>query len=348
MSVKKRRDLLTVYETAGQEEGLQIWRIEDLSLAPVDKKTYGTFFTGDSYIVLKTQIFRNGQKRWNLHFWLGTESSQDEKGAAAVISCQLDDHLGGGPVQFREIQGNESADFHRYFKQGIRYKDGGIDGGFTEVTQNRRSIERLLHVKGRRRVRCFEVKFTWDSMNSGDCFIIEVDNTIYRWKGSKANPFEVLRMSQLAASIRDNETGGRARIIDLQEGGYVPQNLKDIIGKPPAQFAPPTDDEVPIKADLYHVSSDDGPLTVNLIGSTPGLRKNMLLSGDCFILDAGHEGSLFVWKGKEASPDEKTGAMQNAEDFITEKGYCQENTKIIVFPENSETVVFKDFFNNWR
>lgn len=62
---------------------------------------------------------------------LGNESSQDEKGAAAIFTTQLDDFLGGGPVQFREVQNNESITFLGYFKSGIKYKVGysNISGG---------------------------------------------------------------------------------------------------------------------------------------------------------------------------------------------------------------------------
>ena len=34
--------------------GIQIWRIEKLEMASVDEKTYGTFYGGDSYIILRT------------------------------------------------------------------------------------------------------------------------------------------------------------------------------------------------------------------------------------------------------------------------------------------------------
>jgi hypothetical protein len=49
---------------------------------------------------------------------VGDESSQDEAGCAAYKSVELDESLGGGPVQYREVQGNESALFQSYFKSG--------------------------------------------------------------------------------------------------------------------------------------------------------------------------------------------------------------------------------------
>jgi hypothetical protein len=37
--------------------GLEIWRIEKLQAVPVCKESYGKFFTGDSYIILKVLKF---------------------------------------------------------------------------------------------------------------------------------------------------------------------------------------------------------------------------------------------------------------------------------------------------
>lgn len=58
---------------------------------------------------------------YDIHYWIGSESTQDEQGAAAVYTIQLDEFLGSTPVQHREVQNHESDTFRGYFKQGIMW-----------------------------------------------------------------------------------------------------------------------------------------------------------------------------------------------------------------------------------
>ena len=114
---------------------------------------YGRFHVGDSYIILNTYVKdpeNNPDKlAWDAHFWIGSESTQDEYGTAAYKTVELDDKLGGAAVQHREVQESESKLFLDYFggKQ-IMYLAGGVASGFKQVEEETRETA-LYQVKGR-------------------------------------------------------------------------------------------------------------------------------------------------------------------------------------------------------
>lgn len=336
---------------AGREPGLQIWRIERFDLVPVPRNLYGEFFTGDAYVVLNTIRQRSGNLQYDLHFWLGEQCSQDESGAAAIFTVQLDDYLGGKAVQHREVQGHESSTFLGYFKPAIRYKAGGVASGFRHVVPNEVTVQRLLQIKGRRAVRATEVPVSWDSFNTGDCFILDLGGNIHQWCGSQSNRFEKLKATQVAKGIRDNERSGRARVYVIDEGAEREEMLQ-VLGPKPSLPEGTTDD---VQADasnrrlakLYKVSNGAGTMAVSLVADENPFSQAALNSDDCFILDHGTDGKIFVWKGKNANAEERKAALKTASEFITKMGYPR-HTQIQVLPESGETPLFKQFFKNWR
>lgn len=339
------------FEQAGKAPGLQIWRIENMELAPVPDSLQGNFFVGDAYLVLHT-VKQKEACFYNLHFWLGKECSQDESTSAAIFTVQMDDYLGGKPVQYRELQGYESTAFTGYFKGGIKYKAGGVASGFQHVVTNDLSAERLLHIKGRRVVRATEVPLSWSSFNKGDCFIVDLGAVVYQWCGSMCNKFERLKAAQVAAGIRDNERNGRAQLIVVEEGSE-PEEMNKVLGRKP--ILPEGDDNDDEVADvsnrklakLYMVSDKSGTMQVTLVSEENPFNQSLLLSEECFILDNGTNRMIFVWKGKNANPDERKTAMKTAEGFLKQMGYPQ-NTQVQVLPECGETPIFKQFFKDWK
>ncbi|CAL9688482.1 unnamed protein product [Knipowitschia caucasica] len=335
------------FANAGKQAGLQIWRIENLDLKPVPKGLHGCFYTGDAYLLLHT----TKPPSYSIHMWIGDECSQDERGAAAIFAMQLDDFLGGSPVQFREVQNCESKAFLGYFKSGLKYQKGGVASGFQHVITNDANVKRLLHVKGRRVIRATEVDLTWTSFNQGDCFILDLGKDVYQWCGSDCNRYERLKASEVAIDIRDNERNGRAKI-HLVEEGDEPDAFSQVLGaKTRIAPASPDDEKVDVsnrkKGALYMISDASGSMTVSAVAPSSPFKQAMLSAEECYILDNGVDRNIFVWKGPKANMSERKAAMSAGEKFILDKGYSNK-TQIQVLPAGSETTLFKQFFCDWR
>jgi gelsolin len=92
---------------AGTQKGTVVWRIEQFKVVPWPANKYGEFHVGDSYIVLHTYAPNPDNPNalaWDIHFWIGNVSTQDEYGTAAYKTVELDDHLKRKARQHREVQ----------------------------------------------------------------------------------------------------------------------------------------------------------------------------------------------------------------------------------------------------
>lgn len=299
------------WKLAGKAPGLQIWRIEKFKVVAWPKDQYGKFYEGDSYIVLNTYKKPDVEKLfYDVHFWIGKDSTQDEYGTAAYKTVELDDFLGGDPVQHREIQGSESRLFLSYFKS-VQFLSGGVETGFRAVkpTEYR---PRLLHIKGARQIVIREVEMSTKSLNKGDVFILDAGLDIYQLTTSKSGGMERVKAAEFARSL-DDERGGKptVHVFSEDDNDKAAVAFWTHLGGRGA-IAEPTPD-VPQKSELrlFRVSDASGKLQMTEV--TPAKRASMD-SNDAFIVDAGHE--VFVWIGKNASKDERKHGLGYATDYL--------------------------------
>lgn len=347
---------IPAFNNAGKTKGLEIWRVENFNPVAVPKAEYGKFYSGDSYVILNTKVDKNNKKSYDAHFWLGLHTTQDEAGSAAIFTVQLDDLLGGEPVQHREVEGSESTLFLSYFKPAIRYLEGGVATGFKHVETNAAHPKRLFQVKGTKNVRLRQVELAVSAMNKGDCFILDADRDVYVWVGPNANRIEKLKAINVGNDIRDQDHNGRAtvQIIDEFTSLTDQENFFKVLGSGSPSTVPEQsaakDDATFEKADAARVSlykvtdSKAGKLAVEEITQKP-LKQEMLKPEDAFILDTGS--GLYVWIGKTASAQEKTQSLVKAQEFIKSKKYPAW-TPVQRIVQYTETAPFKHFFQTWR
>ncbi|DAZ92737.1 TPA: hypothetical protein N0F65_002902 [Lagenidium giganteum] len=286
---------------------------------------------------------------WNIHFWLGKETSADESGVAAYKTVELDDSLGGGPVQYRECQGFESELFLSYFKKnGLEYLKGGVASGFTKVERDVYET-RLFQLKGKRTVRVTEVPLKNTSLTNDDVYVLDAGLELYVFNGKTANRMEKAKGLDFVRKINNEDRGARANVTFIDEdpknaafwgalGGFI--NVTREGGSDDAhERASKT------KTTLLRVSDSSSVLKVTDV--TPGngvLTKDLLKSEDVFIVDTGDV--VHVWVGRGASDAERKNAMTCATKYLSQNKRSM-NTPITRVVENAESPVFKALFRAW-
>jgi len=335
--------------TVGAKAGLQIWRIEKLEPVLQDPNTYGSFYAGDCYLVLNTKE-ELGTRSFDLFYWIGNGSSQDEQGAVAYKAVELDDLLGGRAVQHREVQGHESAAFRALFPKGIRILEGGVESAFRHVDPTAYK-PRLLHLKGKRNVRVTQVELKSSSLNEGDVFILDLGLTLYQWNGKQANKYEKFKGLEMMQLIKDKERGGKARCIFLESGQPHPEEegFWKVLGdksavKSAAEGGEDDDHHALQPPELFRISDASGKMEITSVARGK-LERSMLDENDVFLLDTGSE--LFVWIGKGATKEERAKGMQFATQFLEEQKRPSWTpiTRVVC---GGETPVFKSYFKVWE
>jgi len=341
-----------------------------MQVVSIPTEAWGKFFTGDSYIIFSSSPYgvaggagvrnglHNGRVEQHLHFWLGSETSTDESAIAAYKSVELDEHLGGTPIQHREVQGQESKRFQAYFKKGLRYMSGGAKTGLSHYVEDK-SVK-LFHVKGKRKpIVRQESAISWTMMNRGDSYVLDVpeEMKVIIWRGGNSNRFERLQAANFADILKLEHGNSDIETVLLDDGmeelgteaGDLFNNILPLAQKSQLKEAGVVPDEEPGvargKLKLYRCSDDSGKLILTEVKDGP-LVKEDLKSEDSYLIDNGNFG-IWVWIGKRASQGERREAMRNAQGFIKAK-QLKPGTNITRVIDGGEPSEFKTLFKKWK
>ncbi|MCD9643929.1 Villin-3, partial [Datura stramonium] len=333
------------FQGVGQRIGTEIWRIEDFQPVPLPKSECGKFYSGDSYIILQTTSGKGGSYIYDIHFWLGKDTSQDEAGAAAIKTVELDAVLGGRAVQHREIQGHESDKFLSYFKPCIIPLEGGIASGFKKPEEE--GFETRLYIcKGKRAVRIKQVPFSRSSLNHDDVFILDSKDKIYQFNGANSNIQERAKALEVIQSLKDKYHEGTCDVAIVDDGNLQAETDSGSFWVLFGGFAPISkkvaseDDIVPKKTPAKLYSITDGQ-----VSPVDGeLSKSSLENNKCYLLDCGAK--VFVWVGRVTQLEERKVATQAAEEYLSSQNRPK-STHVTRLIQGYETHSFKSNFDSW-
>jgi hypothetical protein len=246
---------------------------------------------------------------WDIYFWIGSESAQDEYGVAAYKACELDDLLGTSPVQHRELEGYESNEFLSCFPVGIKYLAGGIESGFRQVDTDAAPVElptRLFQIRknGGAKPRSYMREVSCKSLNEGDAFVLDAGTTVYTWYGQECSPFEKNKAMEVASAMVDARAGKATLVQDVDDDNEA---FWEMLGGK-GDIAPASavkDEDMPTdqESKMYILQDVDSQLKVTQVdASEDNLRRDSV----CMI-DIGSE--ILVWIGTSATKREQSQAM---------------------------------------
>uniref|UniRef100_A0A0A9CHT3 HP domain-containing protein n=1 Tax=Arundo donax TaxID=35708 RepID=A0A0A9CHT3_ARUDO len=333
------------FQGAGHKPGTEIWRIEDFKPVPLPTSDYGKLYCGDSYIVLQTTCNKGGAYLFDIHFWIGKDSSQDEAGTAAIKTVELDTMLGGRAVQHREPQGYESDKFLSYFKPCIIPLEGGFASGF-KTPEEEKFETRLYICKGKRAIRVKEVPFARSSLNHDDVFILDTEKKIYQFNGANSNIQERAKALEVIQHLKEKYHDGVCDVAIVDDGKLQAESDSGEFWVLFGGFAPigkkaVSDDDIVLETTppkLYSINNGQLKLEDTV------LTKSILENTKCFLLDCGAE--LFVWVGRVTQVEDRKTASATVEKFVIKQNRPK-TTRITQVIQGYENHTFKSKFESW-
>ena len=299
---------------SADEPILIVWRIEKLKLKKWPEERIGTFYEGDSFLVLSIK----SKDEKNAHVWTGKKSEKDEISFVSYKVLQLDKKLENSLEIYYESQGKESELFKSYFEFYTIIK-GGIDSNL-EQFESKDYKAKLFHVHGvGSKLQLREITINRKYLDSSDAYLLDTGLKIFIWIGSKSNSFEKFHMGCLAKKI-NNLRNNKVTLITIYEECKDNIDLKnkkqfdEFMDKYEVEDAPEKKESFFVgERRMMKLSDETGKFEMSEIAYS----RDNLETKDSFLIDRGD--ALIIWVGKEASKKEKKFARFYAKKYINKE-----------------------------
>lgn len=260
----------------------------------------------------------------------------------------IDDLLGGKPVQHREVQGHESAEFSAMFTGNFVCLDGGVDSGFTKVVPEEYA-NRLLQVQKLPGgdIRCTQVPLSAESLNKGDVFILDTGDNLFQWNGTYANPFERMKAGGQVQKIEEMREGDvNCVVIDGDDVMESPE-FWEALGCEPTEIpdsAPPAEDaEEEQDKKLFKIfdAEDGSGISIELVAEGESISRDIVNSDSVWLLSA--PPSAAIYAGKGASRTELMYFTYSTDELLKKAGLAP-MIPVTTFSQNSPEDAFEALF----
>ncbi|XP_063159370.1 villin-like protein [Candoia aspera] len=315
---------------------IEVWRIENREMIPVNPKTYGQFYGGDCYLVLYTYM-KLGKPHYIIYMWLGRHASVDEITACAINAVELDKKYGDEPVQVRVTMGKEPRHFLAIFKGNLIIYEGGISRG--QKNEPEPAVQ-LFQVRGAAafNTKTVEVPARASSLNSNDVFLLKTNQVCYLWcgKGCSGDEREMAKSVADVISKWDKQT--------VLEGQEPAEFWVALGGKAPYASDKRFQEQVPhYQPRLFECSNQTGRFIMTEIVD---FGQEDLDEDDVMLLDTWEE--IFLWVGKTANNYERTESISAAKEYLkTHPAGRDAATPIIMVKQGHEPLNFTGWFTAW-
>ncbi|OAF69830.1 hypothetical protein A3Q56_02425 [Intoshia linei] len=344
----------TAWDRIKGKLGCTVWRIKQFKVASMKESEFGEFYNGDSYIIMNCyQEEPNTAYEYDIHFWIGKYSTQlnlkalvnqlfstvilnggriDEYGTAAYKTVELDNLLDGLPVQHREVQNYESNLFISYFK-AFKIMEGGTESGFNHV-EPKEYIPRLLHFSGNKdSIIVRQIPKCAQLIKHDDIYILDQGKELIQWNGIDCNKDEKIKAMRFIGELK-LERNASSCVID--DDPSENKNFFKLLDDELHESDRDSNTQEDRGTVLYKISDDSGNMIVEKVKENEDIEKcdinddvsySSNWNPDVFILDKAF--SLYVIKGKNASPAEKKKGISYAHDFLKDNYNPYKNITVL-------------------